>query len=71
MISITFQLDSPIYILSVHEALGKTAEEPGEKLTDEISKLVLIKCKTVAPSASLNCLSFSVGGVPEQSQGLK
>lgn len=64
MISITFQLDSPIYILTVHKTLGKTAEEPGEKLTEETSKLIVIKCKTIAASASLNCLSFSVGGVP-------
>lgn len=34
MISITFQLDSPVYILTIHKALGKTAEEPGETLTE-------------------------------------
>lgn len=41
MINITFQLDSPVYILTVHKALGKTAEEPGEKLTEEISQQIL------------------------------
>lgn len=71
MISITFQLDPPIYILTVHNTLGKTAEETEEKLTEDISKLILMKCKTIAASASLNCLSFSVGVVPEQSQGFK
>lgn len=71
MISITSQLDSPIYILTTHKALGGAAEKPRGKLTEEVPKLILIKCKSIAPSASLSCLSFSVRGVPEQSQGLK
>lgn len=41
MINITFQLDSPVYILTVHKALGRTAKDPGEKLTEEISQLIL------------------------------
>lgn len=71
MISVTSQLDSPIYILTIHRVLGRTVEEPRVKLTEEVPKLIVIKCKTVAASASLSCLSFSVRGVPEQSWGLK
>lgn len=67
MISVTSQLDSPIYILTIHKVLGRTVEEPRGKLTKEVPKLIVIKCKTVAASASLSCLSFSVRGVPEQS----
>lgn len=67
MISVTSQLDSPIYILTIHKVLGRTVEEPRGKLTEEVPKLIVIKCKTVAASASLGCLSFSVRGVPEQS----
>jgi len=71
MISITSQLDSPIYILTIHKALRRTVEEPRGKLTEEVPTLILTECKTTAVFASLSCLSCSVRGIPEQLQGLK
>lgn len=63
--------ESPIYILTIHKALARTVEVPRGKLTEEVPKLILRKCKTTAASASLSCLLFSTRDVPEESQGLK